>query len=122
MAKADTWFTEPISNPCSWEAVKDAWDTNRWTPANDAYIAAKSPKAGKKYDTWKAENDAWQDISNAAKYRNYFEVNFISYVVAKAWDKLSDVDNQYFPASADRDGEITTGQPVCPESHNESAS
>ena len=108
LTNAAKWFTDPVSNSCSYAAVKDQWD-KRWAKAQADYIAAGSPKKGLAEERYKLEKEAYDEISSTTKYKNFFEVNMISFVVAKQWDALSDVDNALFPVAADWDSDIKPG-------------
>ncbi|KAL8993712.1 MAG: hypothetical protein Q9169_006143 [Polycauliona sp. 2 TL-2023] len=105
---AQEWFDADVAKAESYQAVVQAQKT-KFDQAEAAWVADGSKKKGPLMETHKEEKKIYDEMSDTAKYQNYFNVNFISWVVANCWDALSDVDNEWYPAGVDTDGITEAG-------------
>lgn len=102
MTDAKTWFDADESIPESWNAVVKAQKA-KYDTALAAWEAKGSRIRGPEYEEKDAQERIYESMSDKSKYQDYFNVNFISWVVANCWEELSPVDNQWYPAGVDKD-------------------
>ncbi|KAL8802317.1 MAG: hypothetical protein Q9182_003895 [Xanthomendoza sp. 2 TL-2023] len=102
MTDAKAWFDADESETESWKAVVKAQKA-KYDTALAAWQAKGSRIKGPEFKEKEEQKKIYESMSDASTYQGYFNVNFISWVVANCWEELSLVDNQWYPTGVDKD-------------------
>ncbi|KAL8699729.1 MAG: hypothetical protein Q9224_001288 [Gallowayella concinna] len=105
MTDAQAWFDADESVTESWKAVVNAQKV-KYDTALAAWQAKGSRIKGPEHEMKQEEERKYKSMSDPSTYQGFFNVNYISWVVANCWDELSPVDNQWYPAGVDEDASI----------------
>ena len=107
---AQEWFDASEDEPESWAATVKAQKSK----FDQAVAACGTKISGKLADAKKKQGSIYQKMSDEELYHNYFNVNYLSWVVAKCWDVISDVGPEWYPAGADKEKLTEAGTKVSP--------